>query len=290
MPKMGADGLNKKCGRLSHNCCLKLMKNVIFNQDETVICCSDVEVEGVTLDHENTSVSEIVSDDVTNSTDKITIKYLDELIKQKDLIIRNQDIAINALQEQIKLLKHKNPEQEAEKNGKQSLPINNKSHSTVTATNSKISKDKQPISKQQVSRAMLNVESERICQNIVGLGNAGADPKPAQKRSGRNILTGSGLSTSGCPFKAADLVPNLINKPRYYHATHFEPQTDEIELFNYLKGFAANVKVEKLNARQPEMYASFKISVPENESEKILNAEIWPDKVVVNRFLFPRRH
>ncbi|CAH1112945.1 unnamed protein product [Psylliodes chrysocephalus] len=217
---MGADGLNQqaicvrcknsvktgskciKCGRLSHNCCLKLMKNVIFNEDETVICCSDIEVEGVTPAKENTSVREILSDDMTISSDKITIKYLEELIKQKDLIIKNQDIAINALQEQIKLLNFMKPEQDAGKTEKHALPIDNRSQSTVTATSSKVSKHKQPISKQQVSTAMLSVESERICQHIVGLGSAGADPKLAQKRSGRNILTGSGL----------DFANNNLNK------------------------------------------------------------------------------
>lgn len=73
-----------------------------FLDNNTCICCSD----------EN-SKEESVSINDDSVTDKITIKYLEELIKQKDIIIntqkiaiRNQDIAIQCLNDQILLLKN----------------------------------------------------------------------------------------------------------------------------------------------------------------------------------------
>ncbi|CAG9818969.1 unnamed protein product [Phaedon cochleariae] len=239
-----------KCGVLSHNSCLKALKNVQFFKDGTVICCQENE-NCAPIDKDSDSVS--INDTQNEAADKITIKFMEQLLKQKDLTITNQEIAIKSLTEQIVLLKEKllyasnktdqlawppvsNQVQSKEKRDNQKISSGNS-----TATSSK----KQHIAKTDLSSAVHKAETQQLCQQIIDL-DKGPSTSTDTKNS-RRILVGNKGDPTGCPFKAStknirksDLHKNL----RYFHVTNLDTETDETELLHYLKNFAPNVQVE----------------------------------------------
>ncbi|KAG5863638.1 hypothetical protein JTB14_018348 [Gonioctena quinquepunctata] len=83
------------CGTVSHNSCVSYLKNVKFLDDNTFICC---EVESKCGDDLDITFSG------ANDGDYSEIYYLEEIISQKDLIIKNQVDVICSLKEQIKLM------------------------------------------------------------------------------------------------------------------------------------------------------------------------------------------
>lgn len=266
----------RNCGRLSHKSCLKDMKNVKYYKDDTITCCDSEGVVSPSKDKskKRTSSSSSTSSvylpnaaflggDNQNIADKITIKYLeeiirqkDEIIKQKELVISTQVLAIEALTEQIKLIKH-------------SVQQRN-----VISPSNSFSENPNNLRLKSIS----NHRSTNISSNL------------KQTVNGRNMLTGTNTNST-CPFKAAAAVISEDSKPniKILHAMNFEPDTDATELSNYLKTLAPNVNVQKLNSRHPDIYASFKIIVPSDECDKLLVSDIWPEKVVLNRFLFRKK-
>lgn len=106
--------------------------------------------------------------------------------------------------------------------------------------------------------------------------------RSTRTRTNRSVLVGKGVSLKDCPVKAAA----RTTKHKEYHATNLDVDTNENELCQYLKGFAPNVLVEKLVPRHPDRYSSFKITVPPEEADQILDADIWPSNVLINHF-FP---
>lgn len=291
------------CKKLSHNSCLKMLRNVKYYKDGSTICCDEVDANidnnngkdkvenGDEINDKNERESEtpieLVTPDNTINADKITIRFLEELIKQKDLTIRNQEIAIKALDEQVQLLKEVMAKPK---------PNNSKSLSDTVVTTQKHGKQYQPpnttetnnsISNSNLSSALHSTISQNICNEVINLGKSNtSEQKPKNNRS---ILIGTGSNPTSCPFKAASPRLECTKNMKSYHATNFDPATDLMELSAYLKGFAPNVIVEKLNARMPQSYASFKINVPDDESQNILDSNIWPSEVVLNLFLYSKR-
>ncbi|KAK4885623.1 hypothetical protein RN001_001894 [Aquatica leii] len=83
------------CNSCFHPSCAKYTKNIIFIDDKYVNCCDLTSNNGELEQVRNTSEVDIY---------KIELKYLHKLLKQKDLVIKNQQIAIESLQNQILMI------------------------------------------------------------------------------------------------------------------------------------------------------------------------------------------
>lgn len=278
-----------RCGKVSHKSCLKIMKNVKFLDDDNVICCAaevpdnltDLQVNAAPS-KENIVKSVTISDDV----DKIRISYLEEIICLKDLIINNQALAITALTDQIALLKDSLSRGLDQLSN--DLPHSVIKHSNIKsvdrATSSSTSTASPVISQKTVANAIHNAKALTVCTETINLENdtiKQPQHKSSNKTRARKILIGK-QENSLCPFKAAETRPT--RRIYEYHVTNLNPDTDVAALCGYLKGFAPNVIVDKLNSKNPQRYSSFKVAVPEDESVCILNSSIWPQDVIVNRF------
>lgn len=100
--------------------------------------------------------------------------------------------------------------------------------------------------------------------------------KEAVKFSFRDIILGN-RDSDGESLKA---VPQV----GYIHVYRLDPGTSEQAVSEYLKQFIPDCKCEILNSKHPEVYSSFKITVPLNDVEKVMNPNVWPVGTRVNRY------
>lgn len=267
-------------------------------------CCEGIAVtENTSSNLEKPLVqSEIIFDNV-QSIDKITIKYLEEIIKQKDEIITNQKIAIQSLSDQVQLLKSisasgsaassVNVETVQEPLAKKKL--NNLKKFKRDAHKQTIPSSEKTVSDVASSSHATSATGAKLMCEIINLNNDVINNGPLTKsepsnKKGRtrSILVGCSKNSDSdeCPLRAASTTRTIYHA---YHASNFEVGTDENILCNYLCNYAPSCKVEKLISRQPLRYASFKVTVLKEEAEHILQNQIWPEGVVINRFFPPRR-
>lgn len=305
------------CGKTSHKSCLKILQSkqqhIKFLDDNNVVCCNDDTVSEPT----DSSISLIST---SNSVDPnvLKIQYLEEIIRQKDLIISNQSTAIIALKDQIVLINHlKSYENPPKLHPNESVTSKQSVNGDIAQPNkgaikkqasAKVSNKKQTaalcdadtvngkvplFSGPSVSGAIQNALANRVCEDIVNLnsdiqvgGNISIHSKKSISRpKPRSILVGSMSNNDNCPIKAAP--PAVVL--RHFHVTNLDPSVTVDTLMSYLKQFVLGVKVIALPSRYPSNYSSFKVSVPVSDVQSILNQDIWPKDVKVNWFFLPRR-
>ena len=72
----------------------------------------------------------------------------------------------------------------------------------------------------------------------------------------------------------------------HLHAYKLEPNLNADQLKNYLQSVGVqDVMCEKMDSKYPAQYSSFKISVKQDQLEKVKDANIWPKNARINRFL-----
>lgn len=75
----------------------------------------------------------------------------------------------------------------------------------------------------------------------------------------------------------------------YVHVSKLDPETTADSVSRYLDQIVPNCKCEMLDSRFPEIYSSFKVSVPLDDVDKIMNPSVWPTGVRLNRFFHRRQ-
>lgn len=102
------------------------------------------------------------------------------------------------------------------------------------------------------------------------------------RRRARNIIVGTSTTDSASKIKAAKRI-------HHHHVFNFEPNTTCEDVITFLKNSGLNdVECVALNSRNPKLYASFRISAPENCDKQIAEPSFWPSGVHVKRYYFPR--
>lgn len=272
----------RKCGVVSHKSCLKTIK-AKFYEDSTVDCCVNNPVQAKTS---NTTTAESVNTtmDVGKTVEQIKIAYLEEIIRQKDLVIKNQSMLIDSLQVQIAFL---NRDLSA-KSSKVPLTSNTVSVSDVISTkktkpvNKKESVEQQntvQITPAAVSRAIHTAHTTKVCQEVVNLTSDIPVITQTHKNK-RKLLVGNADDDRG----NLNLKSAKITKMSHFHITNCDPETTLEDFSAYLKTILPLTQVEMLKSRNPLQYSSFKISVPTEDVPKILKSELWPSGVVINKF------
>lgn len=291
------------CGVISHKSCLNALKFVKFIDDTTVNCCVESFNGPVpTVDSHSIDEAKIVSGIDTSLTNvyEIKIKYLEELLCQKDVIISTQSIAINSLQEQLAQLKRDvklcddnaseivamettaNPHSSntTRRKNKHVTPLNSAAQGGATSST---------ITPSALSYAIHSAQAHNVCKNVINLNEdqpiinervkQGAS-NPSIRRGPRNILVGDSKSfPENFTLKSATTI-----SLKHFHTTNWDPNTSDEVLSAYLSEIVPGIKVEKLNSRNPDVYASFKVSVPVDKAHFIMKPEIWPTGVAVNQF------
>ncbi|KAG5869980.1 hypothetical protein JTB14_017402 [Gonioctena quinquepunctata] len=90
-----------KCDTITHNSFVKLSRNIVFIENERIICCDNL-LSGV-LDSDNDIPSLGASDEFASSEKKVDVSIVDYMLKQKDIIIHGLWGKIDLLQKCIQL-------------------------------------------------------------------------------------------------------------------------------------------------------------------------------------------
>lgn len=287
------------CGIVSHKSCLNALKTVEFIDNTTVNCCIDNTGNqniNSTLINERQENSASTLESSPININELKIKYLEELLKQKDLTIENQSIAISSLQQQLlylsQELKLKDKSTDAAALSSTVLSSNNLSatHADKFPNQFNPSNVSNPIKVSStitpaaVSQAVHLAKAHKVCSEVINLNKDMQDNslinRPLPQKRSRNILVGGANNLSGnITLKSAN-----NSAFRHFHTTNWDPKTEETAVLEYLRSVASEVQVEKLNSRNPSRYASFKVSLPKDEADKITKPEIWPSGILVNQF------
>ena len=90
-------------------------------------------------------------------------------------------------------------------------------------------------------------------------------------------IMGSATTTS---VKAA-------TKVSYLYVTRLDKDTTVEELIDYLKAKSfLEISCEKMTAKRPDLYSSFKVGAPIHQINALKAPEIWPAGVYINRFFW----
>lgn len=104
----------------------------------------------------------------------------------------------------------------------------------------------------------------------------------AVKNRQNSIVFGSGNVSEVSDIRA---VPKL----GYVHVYRLDPNTREETVSNYIKSIVPDSKCEILTSKFPDVYASFKVTLPLNDVDKIMNPSVWPVGTRVSRFFHRRK-
>lgn len=283
----------RRCGTLSHKSCLKTMK-AKFYEDSTVDCCSNYAASIKTSNVANSEPT-VITTDAEKCIEQIKISYLEEIIRQKDLVIKNQAMLIESLQAQITLIMH-NMTVGTENTANNPSDLKSGSHAEVANGKSKSQKKKAIVVQQNtpqitssdVSCALHMAHASKVCNDVVNLTNeiqSKTQKSQNNRRDSRKLLVGNADNDGeNASFKSAKFV-----QMKHYHVTNCDPETTQEALTLHLKKIVPVVQVELLKSRNPVQYSSFKISVPTAEASKVLKPEVWPSGVVVNHFFRAHR-
>lgn len=127
-------------------------------------------------------------------------------------------------------------------------------------------------------------QKKQVNKQLEGLSDEKWEfPKKSQwRRNFRNRRSGpiyGSAAENELPFKG-------VVKYTDYHVYRLPPKLCETDIVDYLLSRNINeVKCEKMKARYPEEYSSFKISVSLKQEKQFRNPNIWPEYCVVNHFL-----
>ncbi|CAH1101788.1 unnamed protein product [Psylliodes chrysocephalus] len=255
------------CGVLSHKSCLLKVKYATIIDDNLCNCCIDANNDA------NNEPLSVADDKQINNTTELELKvnFLEEIIKNKDIIIFNQGIAINALQDQVVLLKNsvsKPDTVQSHEVEKQFMSL--KEHRNGSENPMNLNQGRAPFTNASVSNAIASAHTSNHCKKFIDLNNdhiihSNNTFRTRDAVKPRNLLTGNMNTTSNLNLKASE-----SQGIKYLHSTNWDPQTSTEELTKYLQGIIPSLRLEKLNSRYPQEYASFKLSVPNSEVNKII--------------------
>jgi hypothetical protein len=291
------------CNSVYHIGCAKLIKRIKTINENQINCCEDGEV----MD----AASEVNDTEPLGSEDDINllrgeIRYLKSLMEHKDVIIQQKDIIIHTQQEEIELLKDnlklKNiidkmqekvvfndstcTTNRGDKENNEIASTNKTNKITTQLITEKISKEdntggnsqnKVQVPKELKDDDFILVERKRSKKPPTIPSN------PIEKNKMRSKpLIGSSTATSTL---------SSIPKNVHLHVSRLSPDTEAEKLQAYLRPFVISISsCEKLKSKRPEVYSSFRISLPASELEKVMDPQIWPQGISINRYFFPKRN
>ena len=304
----------QNCASLFHVSCAKLMKLKIIN-DNTVICCeTDLKSneEPIAVD----DVSEILN---INIVDVEVFRYI---LKQKNALINELKDKINILTAHIDLQnkfiysketaypKNSNAQQKPnafQRDDKENnilsrqTSANIKQQVTIKEVNNAIKQAEKNIELNSTNENKSNLNDNEENENTLNVQQYYANTqsqfneddqkqdghwtivktKEKQKRSRPNPIQGNKILTGNNTTYL-----KIAEKKSWLFVTGLDANTEAKEIECYLndQGIQECI-IEKLKTKSDRYKSSFKLSVPMNLKETVMDPSFWPVGVSVNHFL-----
>lgn len=225
------------------------------------------------------------------------VQIITDIVEKKTLPLQEE---ISALRNEIKVIKESNIEliklltsQNANQNifnkkEKENIVSSLKCDSKVTYAD-KASSNKNP-SKNTIVKETENINNvffsrdknkdknnnKDISKQATDITNPTNDKNKDRRKT--NVIYGT--ADSSCTIKA-------VTRYKHFHVFRLDPELSTDALADYLRGMKiSGSRVEKLQSKHPDEYSSFKLSVPANHAEDVLNPNLWPKDTCINRFFF----
>lgn len=320
-----------QCGTLTHKACCEKLK--IKQIDEYSINCCDKEglADGDDLDSLPIPSAEVPDKTASVGCEYSEVYYLKELLKHKDVIIRNQGIVISSLQEQIAMFKtnvYMSPASSSDSKSEKTdemfpyarvaatvksssegyrpavnLPFTDSSSMTTVSGRGRLPcarVDKQkvkvvnrPISADAVKDAIENVEARDKMRQII---NIESDAKIAHQSNDSAVNRTTGAHSNRSKpivgkkiFKDNPMALKAADRKAFLHVYKLHPETEITTLISYLSPIFPEVKIERMNARYPQYYSSFKVEIDFANVDKAMNPDLWPVGTCINRFFHRKK-
>ncbi|KAK9871499.1 hypothetical protein WA026_012870 [Henosepilachna vigintioctopunctata] len=127
-------------------------------------------------------------------------------------------------------------------------------------------------------------KSENINNGPSQINNRTSETKNPNQRAINAGLRNKIIRGTG---QEKNMIIKGIKQLSHTHICKLDPNLKEQDIIQHVKANGINdVQCIKLDSRKPDEYSSFRISVPKNDTEKLRNADIWPEGVIVSPFLF----
>lgn len=144
-----------------------------------------------------------------------------------------------------------------------------------------------PITSHQVSKAIHEAQSHLIMSDIISGGESSQKGDwhtvdYRKKRSRAIVGTQDRMESSSTLLEG---VPRMA----VLHVYRLSPNTTVDVLKGYLTPTFPEVLCERIQSRQPERYASFKVSIFERNFKRAMDPQLWPKDCYVQRFFFRKR-
>lgn len=227
-----------------------------------------------------------VIDVETEGNLRLEIKYLKELLSEKSLTIKNQEITINSLQSQVNLL-HKVLDQNAGNN--QDLPSMKQRSNHGHQSEVRLQATQKPLpstpsdNKNAQKKVVPSSNNTRPVQKISNNDHDTKQEDPfievksrKHRRSNKPIV--------GTNDNRVDQLIKPADTKAFLHVYKLHPSTTTQNMIDFLKPIFPDVEVSKLDSRYPEYYSSFKVTVKETMLAAATSPTLWPKGTCVNRF------
>lgn len=282
------------CKRMFHNSCAKKMANIVNIDEHTVKCC---EIQDDIVNDEASITTEAFFEAINDNVDgnnKIDLRIFKYVVKQKDDVIRQLEERIKLLETRTEFVTRNNEvnvsEQQTVIHNTNQMNIQNKEQKVnyVKKGHMKISSAENvgnfgnsvSVSADMEHGELVNVPGENTKFQVK---NGEKDDTKSSwveivRKRNRPVVIGSNEVTSNNSKLKG--IPKMVS----FHVYRFAPTTTVEEVLSYLKPNFPEVTGEQLQSKYPELYASFKINVNENNTKEILKPNTWPENVCVRYF------
>lgn len=140
------------------------------------------------------------------------------------------------------------------------------------------------ISARDVNAAVMQARQRNLMEEIQHLEVKDKEnewlPVGPRNNRRRRFVIGRGVDSTNI---------KTIPKYRSLHVTRLAPNTKPEDLKNNLVDKFPEVTCEEIASKHPEIYASMKVTINQDNFKKAWNREVWPNGAVISQFFTKRR-
>lgn len=137
--------------------------------------------------------------------------------------------------------------------------------------------------KYKVVKPKKQVQHEKKAEDERLIQNGGDNTVHSSKR----YITGNRSASTSCQHNLT-----TVGRKVFLFVSRLSPSTTSSEVSDYLKSFYENenFSIEKLKARYPDKYSSFKEGLSTSLLRDVYKPDFWPRDVFVSRFVIKRQN